>query len=156
MNVLSLILIVFWGVVLIIISFFDIKKKSIPVVGVVLSIIPGIVQIVQRVILVSEAPGGSVKQIIMNAVVSVIPGCVLMLLAPLTGKVGIADGIVVISVGLITDYLFAIFSLGIGLIFLSLISLILMIKKKVGKNTTMPFIPFLTVGCLLGGVFIGI
>lgn len=35
-----------------------------------------------------------------------------------------------------------------GLLFLSACSIVLLVRKKAGKNTTLPFIPFLTVGIL--------
>ena len=70
-----------------------------------------------------------------------IPGGILLAAAFVTGKAGLADGIIVMLLGVFM-------ALG-GLFLLSLFSGILLALRRVKRNTKIPFVPFLTVGWMI-------
>jgi len=76
---------------------------------------------------------------------SVIPGLFLVALSFITeGKVGMGDGIVTAMLGPALGLEKSIYVLMGALILNSLLSGILLLFKKAGKNTRIPFVPFLT------------
>lgn len=152
MEFVQFVLVMLFYVALVILSIFDIRNQKIPMIGIISVLAIGTVTAILSIFEPRHMPIGSLA---VKTVLSVIPGLLLLFLAKLTGKVGPADGMVVCAIGLMTNYLIAIFSLGIAAILLSLLSMALMLGKKVNKNTTLPFIPFLSVSYLIGGVFLG-
>ncbi len=78
------------------------------------------------------------------------PGAVLLLLAFATGKIGKADGIAVLFLGLTAggDHTWTVLSF--SLLGMSLVSIGLMLLKKADRQTQMPFFPFLFCGWSLG------
>lgn len=76
---------------------------------------------------------------------ALLPGAVLISLALATGKVGLADGIVVAELGLLLGYRDTFFMLVISLFAMSVLSMVLLAARRVRKSTEMPYIPFLCV-----------
>ena len=74
-----------------------------------------------------------------------IPGICLLLIALLTGKAGYADGLVLLIIGMLETYRVSLFVLCMGLFLTSLVSVALLLLRKVKRQTAIPFIPFLTV-----------
>lgn len=79
----------------------------------------------------------------------VIPGVLLLAVAWLTGKAGCADGVVLMELGLCLGYRESLFLFGFGLLLLSIVSVILLLLRKVKKDTRMPYLPFLAIVFLL-------
>lgn len=85
---------------------------------------------------------------------NLLPGMTALLLAFLTKEqIGYGDGICLIIVGNVIPCNVLAGAVMIGLILLCGCSLILLIGKKVKWKTTLPFLPFLTIGILMQIVF---
>ena len=78
----------------------------------------------------------------------ILPGFVLLLTAALSKKAGLADGVVLLLLGVMTGFRECTFSFTFSMLAISVISLALLMMKRVGKNTKMPYLPFLWVGYL--------
>lgn len=73
-----------------------------------------------------------------------IPGIILVAAALATGKVGYGDGIVLLLLGLLLGGGNGMLLFGISLLLISVCSLVLLILKKAGKGSRIPYLPFLT------------
>lgn len=80
---------------------------------------------------------------------STVPGVVLLAVAVLTKKAGWADGVVLLFLGILTDFRECIFSFTLSMLFISVVSLVLLALKRARKNTTLPYLPFLCAGYLV-------
>lgn len=80
---------------------------------------------------------------------NLIPGGILLAVSKATGKVGKADGIVLLGVGMFmkAGAGFVVFVLSMFL--LALFSIILLLMGKAGKNSKIPYLPFLWIACLI-------
>ena len=78
-----------------------------------------------------------------------IPGMILLLLAIGTQKAGWVDGIVLMILGSVLGFRQCVLAAMLSLMLISILSTILLTLKKVNKGTTIPYIPFLTIGFML-------
>lgn len=75
---------------------------------------------------------------------SVLPGAGMILLAFVTGeKVGYGDGFFLIVLGMLEGAGKCLADLGAGLFLASVVSLVLLVGKRVNGRTRLPFVPFL-------------
>ena len=79
----------------------------------------------------------------------ILPGFMLLFAAVLSKKAGWADGVVLLLLGAMTGFQECVFSFILSMLAISAISLTLLIMKRVGKNTKMPYLPFLWGGYLI-------
>ena len=80
---------------------------------------------------------------------ALLPGILLLVIAKATEKAGTADGIILMILGGLEGYINCLYiSLG-GLTLAALTAGMLLIFKKVKRNTKIPFVPFLTMGWVL-------
>lgn len=77
-----------------------------------------------------------------------VPGMVLLSLAGITKGAGIGDGIVLLQMNFFLLLDKVIVSFGISLLSMGLFSLLILLTKKGSKDTRLPYLPFLWVGCL--------
>lgn len=77
-----------------------------------------------------------------------LPGGMLLFVAAATKKAGWADGIVLMTLGLVTTYRECVTGFVISLFAISVVSLLLLTFRKVGKNAKLPYLPFLCAGYL--------
>ena len=75
----------------------------------------------------------------------VIPGVCMLLVAMFTHQAGCADGIVLLTLGLVYGYRANMLLLCGSLMLLSICALVLLCLKKVHKDTRLPFLPFVSV-----------
>ena len=75
-----------------------------------------------------------------------VPGAVLLLLAAGTRKAGWADGVVLIILGIILGFWKCIMVAMLSLVLISVLSALLLIFRRAGKGTLIPYVPFLTLG----------
>lgn len=126
--------IVSW-IYLVILGLRDLKKRSVPVcwliAGAVLMAVVGIYNC------------GKGEQTVFSMLVGVIPGLMLCLLARATGKIGMADGILLLELGVGYGYRKAMILLCGSLFLLALVSILLMMSGKVKKNSRVPLFPAL-------------
>ncbi len=82
------------------------------------------------------------------------PGGILLAVSMITGKTGLADGIVLLATGLFLEpgSGFAVFSL--SLFILALFSVALLLMGKAGRNTKVPYLPFLWLACVIQMVWL--
>ncbi len=122
----------------------DIRKRSIPVWGLAGFVIPVSVYIGINLF-------GNKEPVFMlfQSVIGTIPGIALLVMGKLTGKIGSADGVVLAAMGFIEGIMGALCVLCLGCFLLSVPSIVLLIMKKIKKDTGMAFIPFLGVGHLI-------
>ena len=78
-----------------------------------------------------------------------IPGVILLLMAAATGKAGVADGIVLIFLGICTGGTVCLAVFMLSLLFISLFSGILLALRRAGRDTRLPYLPFLFAAWLL-------
>ena len=126
---------------LIAMSTFDLVEKRVPVWLLAAGGIPAMV--ISLYVYVTGK--GSWDQILFG----MIPGGLLLAVAAVTKKVGWADGIVLLIIGLLTNMWECMTCFIISLMIMSAVSLFLVVLKRVRKNTTLPYIPFLCAGYLL-------
>lgn len=87
-------------------------------------------------------------------VLALMPGIGMVVLSFLTReKLGYADGIVVMILGLLRGLLICLQSLMIGLLLLLCFFLALILLKKANRKTTLPFVPFLFLSWCLTETF---
>lgn len=60
------------------------------------------------------------------------------------------DGVVLLTLGLFLGIELTIMAAVLGLFLAMLVGTVLMVAKKAGLQTTVPFIPFLTLGLVIG------
>lgn len=78
-----------------------------------------------------------------------LPGLVMLTVAAATGKAGVADGVIMLLMGILAGSEVCVeASLG-GLFLLALVSGVLLALRKAKRDTRIPFVPFLTAGWLL-------
>lgn len=81
---------------------------------------------------------------------ALIPGIILVTIALSTKKAGWADGVVLLLLGIQTDYEKCMVAVLVALFLMAALSAVLLVFRKVKKDTKLPFIPFLTMGWFLG------
>lgn len=79
---------------------------------------------------------------------SLIPGAGLMLIALISKMAGWADGVVLILLGVLVGFGACAMSFALSMLMISVVSLVLLVLKRVGKNTKLPYLPFLWIGFL--------
>lgn len=126
---------------LIAMSIFDLFEKRVPVWLLVTGGIPAIVTAMYAYM----KGTGSLSQ----SLFGMLPGVLLLAVAAVTRKAGWADGIVLLIMGLLTDLWECMACFMVSLMTMSMVSLLLLVLRKVGKNTTLPYIPFLCAGYLI-------
>lgn len=124
-------------------AIFDIKKKEIPVVFVFIGIF--------------TALGFDIWQM-WNGKISItemgfsfLPGIIFLFISFYTKeKIGYGDGLLLIMSGLYVGFYQCLLTVCISLVFTSVFALILLVLHKAGKNSEIPFAPFLAIGMGVG------
>ena len=84
----------------------------------------------------------------------IIPGAVFLLFSFLSKeKIGYGDGIMLVFVGCVMGFWKTILALMISLAVTAILAMIILMKQK-GRNREIPFIPFMSMGILAGGLMI--
>lgn len=119
-------------------SVIDLRIKRIPVYGVVLL---GIIALAFRLL----AGVG-----IWTLAVGVLPGAFLVLLAYATREsIGIGDGLVTCAMGIFCGIRQTVAVLGMALLLSAVLAMVLLVLKRAGRKTELPFLPCLCSGYLL-------
>lgn len=85
-----------------------------------------------------------------DVVMSLLPGAFVMLLAWITREgIGYGDGLLLLAMGPVIGFGGLVMGLVIAFFASGVLSIILMIFKKVGKRYSFPFVPFMTVGMVV-------
>lgn len=83
----------------------------------------------------------------------IIPGVVLLLTSVISREaIGYADGLVMIAIGMTTGIEAGLAILLYSLVFSSVVSLLLLVTKKAGRSTELPFVPFILIAVIGVGI----
>lgn len=126
---------------LLIMGGFDWREKRVPII---LPIGGLAIALMHQIYLLYRDPTDW-QWVLVSALLGVIPGVLMLVVAGLTGKAGYGDGLVLLSMGLLTDYKSCILLLCFSTLAMSVFSIGLLLLKKVRKDTTLPYLPFLAV-----------
>ena len=117
-------------------SVMDIRKRSVPVwmllPGGIMAIIVSVYQ---------QSP-------LFDILGGMLPGIVLLVTALVTKKAGYGDGMVLLFLGILSGR-GSLLVFAAGLLLIAFFSLVLLALHKVGRNTRIPSLPFLTAAWLL-------
>lgn len=117
-------------------SIMDIRKCNVPVWALVPGgLLTGIALVCQQ-----TATGDMLQ--------GMLPGIFLLATAFATKKAGYGDGIVMLFLGILSGGR-SLLIFGISLSLAAVVSLVLLVLRKAGKNTRIPFLPFLTAAWLI-------
>ncbi len=87
-----------------------------------------------------------------DAVTGLVPGIVCLVMARISREqIGYGDSLVLLIVGMLLGFEDCLWGLFAAFMILTIWALILFILKKAGRKTTVPFLPFLLMGCLIQG-----
>jgi len=82
-----------------------------------------------------------------------IPGAIMYVCSVIfKGSIGKGDALVLLFIGSVMGYYQELEALFISVLLTSLLSLILLIIKKADRKTEIPFVPFLSIGVIAGGL----
>ncbi|SHI25894.1 leader peptidase (prepilin peptidase) / N-methyltransferase [Butyrivibrio fibrisolvens DSM 3071] len=124
--------------ILLVSGIYDIKNKAVSmkilIFAGIVSITCGICQLHYGTTIYSE-------------ICSLIPGGIVLALAYLSKEqIGYGDGLVILSLGPVFGLINVIIGLCAAFVISALFSIALLISKKAGKKSQLPFLPFLTAG----------
>ncbi len=121
---------------LLILSIYDCREKKVPVMLLYMGAVTvGLFAVIELF----------AERIAWYQLFGIVPGFFLLVVAIVTQKAGIADGIVLAIVGVVIGIKPAILLFCSSLLLLSFVGVILLFFRKVRMKTRVPYIPFLTV-----------
>ncbi|MBE5874473.1 MAG: hypothetical protein E7287_08715 [Lachnospiraceae bacterium] len=132
-------------VYLLILSVFDGKEKAVPII----LLVPGVLGAIGFMIY------QGVQGEAIDCALGLTPGVVLLLVAVVTKKAGMADGIILGIIGVLEGYQAGMLIWGISMCAMLIAVVVLLCFKRVGRDTEVPYIPFLCGGYLIWKVMLG-
>ncbi len=132
---------ILWAVWLLTVSILDFRSRRVPfwILG------AGGVMVMPEVI----RRWGDYPDILLG----MLPGFTLLAVAFATKKAGYGDGIVLLLLGMVLGRRGGLMVFGIALFLAAVCSAFLLVIRKAGRNTKIPFLPFLAVGWVIVMVF---
>lgn len=122
-------------------SLWDLKKKTIPTIYLV---VYGFVGIVYSVF------GLFGEKNIWEIVLAVVPGCIGVILSFVTREqIGMGDGLVILCTGFFLSCRHIMAMICMAFAILTVVAIVLLITRRVNCKTRIPFIPFLLVGFIV-------
>ena len=137
----------FLPIILTILSVFDIRMRKLPTVLLMAGVITAVIRLIM--ILPLNGPLSEQQRIVTVALLGALPGIAMTGLSYITDKVGKGDGVVLIIMGLFENCFFVTLASCMACFGLAVFSGILLVLHKAGRNTRMPFVPFLTAAYLI-------
>jgi len=126
------------------ISVADIRSRRVPI----WMLVPGGITVLA--ILICRYNSGGINGFALLC--GLLPGIVMLVLALSTRKAGYGDGIVLLLLGVVSeDKVLMVY--GVSLFLIAAGSVILLVLRRAGKDTAIPYLPFLTAAWLLVGIF---
>ena len=129
-------------VLMTVLSVFDIKMRKIPVCLIMLGMAGALLRV--AAIFPWGGPSSEQQRILTVALLGALPGIAMTTLSYVSGKIGRGDGLVTVMLGMLSDCSFVTLASCVACISLALFSGVLFAFHRVGRNTRMPYIPFLT------------
>ena len=141
---------------LIILSIYDIRTQKIPVMWLAAGSVAAFGTIVWEISDVLEISGNWQelwptlwKELGQELLIGWLPGLVLLGACIVTGRVGSADGWVLLIVGSMIGSGQMMAAFGCSMILIAVMAGVLLLLKKAGKNDRLPYLPFLTAAVVL-------
>lgn len=123
---------------LLVLSIFDMRMKKVPVW--LIGLAAGVALIFR---LVESVP-------VLQLLAGLLPGIFVLLLAVCTKEsIGTGDGLVLCALGLFCGLKETVAVLGMALFFAAVVAVVLLVLKRAGRKTELPFLPCLCTGYLL-------
>ena len=133
-----------------VLSFFDVREKKVPISILKIGFVSGVIMAFINCFLNQERWGW----VVVAAMLGMLPGIAISVVAVVSGKIGLGDGIVLVSMGMVLGYKESFLLLCISLFVMSVWSVFLLASGKGKRNTRIPYMPFLLIAylavCLLG------
>ena len=141
---------------LIILSIYDIRSQRVPVMWLAVGFLAVFGAVIWEILSVSEASGSWQElwpalwqELGQKLLMGWIPGLLMLGTCLITGRVGSADGWVLMIVGSIVSHGHMMAAFGCSMILIAIVAGVLLISKKAGKNDRLPYLPFLTAAVML-------
>ena len=123
---------------LLVLSIFDMRMKKVPVW--LIGLAAGVALIFR---MVESVP-------VLQLLAGLLPGIFVLLLAVCTKEsIGTGDGLVLCALGLFCSLKETVAVLGMALFFAAVVAVVLLVLKRAGRKTELPFLPCLCTGYLL-------
>lgn len=123
---------------LLVLSIFDMRMKKVPVW--LIGLAAGVALIFR---MVKSVP-------VLQLLAGLLPGIFVLLLAVCTKEsIGTGDGLVLCALGLFCGLKETVAVLGMALFFAAVVAVVLLVLKRAGRKTELPFLPCLCTGYLL-------
>ena len=123
---------------LLVLSIFDMRMKKVPVW--LIGLVAGVALIFR---MVESVP-------VLQLLAGLLPGIFVLLLAVCTKEsIGTGDGLVLCALGLFCGLKETVAVLGMALFFAAVVAVVLLVLKRAGRKTELPFLPCLCTGYLL-------
>ncbi len=133
---------------LLILSVWDSRRREIPLIALIAGGVMDLILLGGGLI-----RGEIMTSDVLSALLGILPGLFLFVLAKLTKKAGEADGIALAIIGFAENYLIGLGTLCAASLFASLYAIALLMRKKANRRTELPFLPFLTAGYFVCGIW---
>ena len=138
MDLFGAVLLIFMTVL----SVYDIRIRKLPVVILRAGIALALVR--PALFFLLSGPSAEQQRLLTVALLGALPGIAVTALSFISDKVGRGDGIVLIMMGMLENCSFVTTASCIACLTLAVFSGILLALHRVGRNSRMPFVPFLT------------
>lgn len=125
---------------LLVLSKYDCREKQVPAVLVYAGIGCALLLQIQR---------WCVEGVSIGQIGGIMPGFFLVVMAVVTRKAGMADGLVLIIVGVVLGYPGSFYVFCISLLLFSGVSIVLLLLRKIKVRETLPYLPFLTASVII-------
>ena len=125
-----------------VLSIFDIGTRKLPVILLKAGAVLAVFRLAY--ILSMNGPPSEQQRILTVALLGALPGAAMTAVSFITDKVGRGDGVVLIILGLFENCSFVTLVSCMACQGLAVFSGILLVLHRVGRNTRIPFVPFLT------------
>lgn len=128
-------------------ALWDAKKKAVPIIFL---LIWGMVSVIYFILEIFNG------QNILGMLVGIIPGVVALVLSVISREqIGFGDGLILLCVGCIQDIKEVLCMLFFSFVFLTITLMFLLVIRRVGRASRVPFVPFMFIGQLItvfGGI----
>ena len=85
--------------------------------------------------------------------IDMVPGILMYIISKLTNeKIGSGDALICLFIGAVVGVREVLLVISYAIVLAGIISFVLLIAKRVTKDTEIPFIPFLSIGVIAGGI----
>lgn len=130
---------------LVVLSIYDIRHKAVPGWSI---LVGGIFAGINIVYTISQSEGNMIL-LLPVILLPLIPGLFMLLVGRISGKVGLADGCVLLVVGSVLDGREMYLVFGASLLLSAVFAIVLLTCRRIKGKDKLPYLPFLTAAVLM-------